>query len=220
MRLVRTAVPVLVLLSLASPPARAGMRVGVAAGPNFARFSGSLIPAEITFSGATNLGAGAVVEVDVSRRLSLACAPMVLQKGTSFQGWGSASDTTGSVEMTYLELPLLARYSLGSSRVRPYLTAGPTIGFRRAASITQVKRGELGVTEDIEDITQGLDLGVGLGAGVVVPAGRLALFVEGRYTLGLLPVEDVPPGWTYSFARGPFNRGLLLSIGATFALGR
>ena len=171
MRFVRTAVPVLALLILASPAARGDTRVGVAAGPNFARFSGTLVPAEIDFSGATNLGVGAVVEVDVSRRLSLACTPTLLQKGTSFQGWGSASDTTGSVDMTYLELPLLARYSLGSSRVRPYVTAGPTIGFRREASITQVEKGELGVTEDIKDITQGFDLGVGLGAGVAVPAG-------------------------------------------------
>ena len=68
---------------------------------------------------------GAVVEVDLSRRVSLACTPMLLQKGTAFRGWGSASDTTGSVDMTYLELPLLARYSFGSTGLRPYLTAGP-----------------------------------------------------------------------------------------------
>ena len=207
-------------LLLLSPSARAGTRVGVAAGPNFARYSGSLAPPEISFSGATNLGVGAVVEVDVSTRVSLAATPMLLQKGTGFYGWGSASDTTGSVDMTYLELPLLARYSFTSTGLRPYVTAGPTLGFRRSATITRVERGELGVTEDIEDITQGMDLGLAIGAGVAVPAGRLGFFVEGRYSLGLLPVEDVPPGWTYSFERGPINRGFFLSVGATFGLGR
>jgi opacity protein-like surface antigen len=208
------------LLLLLSPASPAETRIGVAAGPNLAKFSGSLIPNEITFSGATNAGVGAVVEVDVSRRVSLSCTPTLLQKGSHFSGWGSASDTTGTVDMTYLELPLLARYGFGSSGLRPYLTAGPTLGFRRTATITQVERGDLPVTEDIKEITQGVDLGLAVGAGVEIPAGRFGFFVEGRYTVGLLPVQDVPPGWTYSFERGPFNRGLFLSLGATFALGR
>jgi hypothetical protein len=209
----------LLALSIATA-APAEVRVGAAAGPNFARFSGSLVPNEISFAGATNLGLGLVAEVDLSPELSLACEPMLLQKGSSFRGWGSASDTTGTVDVTYFELPLLARYSFGTWPVRPYLTAGPTLGFRREATITQNRTGRLGSTDDIEDITQDLDVGIAVGAGVAIPLGRFELFVEGRYSFGLLPVEDVPPGWAYDFERGPFNRGLLVSVGATIGLGR
>jgi hypothetical protein len=145
---------------------------------------------------------------------------MLLQKGTSFSGWGSAQGTTGTIDMTYFELPLLARYSFGSPALRLFLTAGPTLGFRREATLTRVDTGPLGTSEDIEDITQTLDLGLSFGGGVAVPLGRFRVFAEGRYSVGLLPVEAVPPGWAYSFEKGPFNRGLLLSVGATLGIGR
>jgi hypothetical protein len=209
----------LLTLSLAAAAA-AETRVGVVAGPNFARFSGTLAPPEITFSGSTRLGLGGVVETDLSPRVSLGCEPMLLQKGTSFSGWGSAQGTTGTIDMTYLEVPLLARYSFGSPGFRLFVTAGPTLGFRRTATLTRDDTGPLGTSEDIEDITQGLDLGLSAGGGVAVPLGRFRVFAEARYSVGLLPVEDVPPGWAYSFERGPFNRGLLVNVGATIGLGR
>ena len=53
---------------------------------------------------------------------------------------------------------------------------------------------------DLKEVTESLDFGLGFGAGVSYPFSTAAIFVEGRYTLGLVNMQK---GGTFELTAGP-----------------
>jgi hypothetical protein len=177
------------LCSLTAATSAAGeVQVGLQAGPNFASLR--VVPAEegASFRTRTLAGAGGVVDVALDDRVSLHLEPAYVVKGSRFEiepdDFIFPERVTGSIRLSYLELPALLRVTVGGDRVQPYLVAGPTLAYLLTARI----RGESGGTtadEDAEDTFEKIDLGLSAGGGVRVPAGRASVFIEGRYSLGL-----------------------------------
>lgn len=60
-----------------------------------------------------------------------------------------------------------------------------------------------------------MDFGLGFGAGVSFPLGTNALFVEGRYALGLSNINDDPEDPDTQIK----NKGIQVIAGITFPLG-
>ena len=108
-----------------------------------------------------------------------------LQPEVLYTSKGAALDIAGidsKLVLDYLEVPVLARWSLGR---RLYVAAGPALAWRlKAASRTKFS----GATEEIDlhDSVKGYDVGV-VGA-VGVRFG--AVVVDGRYTHGLLDIDS------------------------------
>jgi hypothetical protein len=107
---------------------------------NFAEFDLDAGINAIDFHGLTRWGAGAVLEIRLTENLSVVALPMYLGKGAESE---VVADVQVRVELGYVEVPVLAKYAFGSGNWRPFVSAGPSIGFRSKA--------ELGLT-DIEEV--------------------------------------------------------------------
>ena len=136
--------------------------------------------------------------------------------------WISGIDFT--FKSSFIEVPVLLKTEFGNT-VRPYLLIGPTIGFLLNSSIEAEVLG-FGLRCDMKDVTESINLGFTVGTGVRFPAGTWSLFIDGRYTFGLL---DIYKKGTFEIGAGPVTitetiieedqimktRGLQIMLGVT-----
>jgi hypothetical protein len=114
---------------------------------------------------------------------------------------------------------------------RPYLVAGPTVGFVLTSHMAGSDTG-VPFEADLMPVTQRLDVGVGVGGGLSRDVGRVATFVEARYVWGLTNLvkageaELTSPGTSFTMnvtfdeeANEYTYRGLHLLLGFTVPLG-
>ena len=172
-------------------PAKAQVKLGVIGGINIANLNGEDEDrTKIDFSSRTGFGIGGVLDLPMSTNVALHVEPMYLQKGAEFdlsdQDLGTAKAT---VKAAYLEVPVFVKVALGSSTARPYLMAGPTIGFNLSSTFGLSAAG-LNAEMDANPVIKSTDFGLGFGAGVDIPIGANTFFVEGRYALGLSDVAE------------------------------
>lgn len=112
-----------------------------------------------------------------------------VSKGTKIKSGQLKSD----LNVSYLELPLLAKYTFGPV----YVNAGPSLGLRLGQNkVSEASYGEL----------KRLDFGVQMGAGISVPLGLGKIILDGRYALGLSDVSDIA-------ATKIKNKGVMISAG-------
>ena len=127
-----------------------------------------------------------------------------IQPELNFVNKGMAMKTTANKKenfnMSYLELPVLAKYSLGPI----YVNAGPSVGLRVGQN--KLVKNELGTTKKI-------DFGVQFGAGLALPAGPGKFIVDARYSLGLSNISNVN-------GTNIKNRGFMASIGYAIPLSK
>jgi len=95
-------------------------------------------------------------------------------------------------KLNYLSIPVLAKVSLSTGKVHPYLKAGPELGVLLSAN----RFGPLcigcspPIEQDIKDSIKPWDIGLLIAGGVQVPMGSKALFAELSYTHGFIDVND------------------------------
>jgi hypothetical protein len=88
------------------------------------------------------------------------------------------------LQLDYLEVPVLARFSRPAPGMRWYAIAGPTFAVRlRAVSRFDFEDGA--VEEDYSDLIERFDFGIAVGGGVEF--GRFVF--DGRYTHGLSNID-------------------------------
>jgi hypothetical protein len=170
---------------------------------------------DVSHHAKTFFAAGAVVEIGLSRRLSLQLEPMYMQKGEridihDFLG----EDVSASLRLSYVELPVLLKLSRSTGRVRPYVIAGPSVGYRTGVRLKDEITGEDEDPADADENLRKWDFGVAAGGGLTVPVGRAAAFVEGRYTWGLVNLDKEDQELTLK------NRGIQVLAGFTVPIGR
>jgi hypothetical protein len=203
-------------------PVSAQVDLGVMGGLNASNLSGENVAGEkIDFSGRAGFGIGGVLDVRLSEKVALRLEPMYLQKGAEYyetdQQFGALKV---AVKAANLEMPVLLKIDLGAGATRPYLIAGPTIGF---ALSSKFEFSALGNTIDIDIDHASTELGLAFGGGVSFPVGSGSFFVEGRYGLGLTDIvkDDVIE---FMGEQSPVEvdvktRGVQLMAGMTFPLG-
>ena len=91
--------------------------------------------------------------------------------------------------------------------------AGPTIGFLQSAKL-KVIMGSYEEWDDLKDDLKSIDFGLGFGAGLDLPIGNNFIFVEARYSLGLMNIADKDEG-TYADVK---TRGIQFFVGITFPM--
>jgi hypothetical protein len=105
-------------------------------------------------------------------------------------------------EFTYLHIPVLVRYQfLKESKAKPFVAAGPAIGFLLSAKE---------MDEDVKQFFKHTDFGLEFGAGVQMPAGSLRVQIEARFYLGLTNAYDLDMGFSMK------NRALAVTAGLVF----
>jgi hypothetical protein len=170
-------------------------------------------------------GIGGVFGVSLSKNVSLQLEPMYLQKGGILEQYAPSPDLF--IKSSFLEVPLFLKITFGEN-IRPYILAGPTVGFLLDSEV----KGEIsGLTfkADLKNILKRIDFGIGLGAGVRFPLGKGSAFLEGRYTFGL---SNINKGGTVEFESGSIaitdeieehdelsTKGFQIMVGFTFPIG-
>jgi len=204
-----------------SPTTSTQHRIGFVGGLNIARFSGVDEGEDLNFSSRTVFGLGVVLDLALNQNLSLLFEPMYLQKGAEFT---FDEGVPGKFEAAYLEVPVFFKFTLGTRTVRPYVMAGPTIGFNLSHEL-QSSAFEQDFEINLKKLTRPIDFGLGFGVGVSFPISNASIFIESRYRLGLFDVTEAgvvrEAGFDLEFGeRLDVNtKGIQIMLGITFPLG-
>ena len=185
-------------------PASAQVHVGVFGGLNRANLSFD----ETDLSSRTAFGFGGVLDYGLGESIALHFEPVFLQKGAEAKE-EDGFDSEFTFKLTYLEVPVMLKYAFGTNDTKPYVIAGPTIGFNLSAKATAGSE-----EQDLKDDIKSIDFGLGFGAGVSIPTGNNSIFVEARYALGLTDINGAPnPEFSIK------TKGIQIFAGITFPLG-
>jgi hypothetical protein len=100
---------------------------------------------------------------------------------------------TLDIDLAYIEVPLLARVTFPTGRIRPVLFAGPSAGFQIGCDL-QVFAVDTTARRSCDEVEFGLfrtfDYGVVGGGGVEFGWGQSALSLEARYTNGIRSIVE------------------------------
>lgn len=147
------------------------------------------------------LAAGAVLSLFVNPALSLDTDILYMQKGHTWEyeyregsdpggtrGWSYTSKTD------YVVVAPMLRITFRGRNLSPYVIAGPEFGFLLDARMERQDKddGEVRDTseEDTQDAFADTDWGVAFGGGFEFPTGGAAVFLEGRYSLGMADINE------------------------------
>ncbi len=230
MKNIRVFLVVLFVLFMAIA-AGAQQRIGFVSGVNLATLSyEDDFGGHIDFSNRTVFGLGAVLDLSLGNNTALVLEPMYLQKGANtnnpFDPQADPEEDIFDVQskLSYLEVPIFLKLTFQTSRVRPYVMAGPTVGLLLSSKLEVRAFGAI-FKADILDLTRTINFGLGLGAGLSFPIGNNAIFVEGHYTLGLYNIAEEGKAGSevvpFEFEEGQDlkTRGIQIMAGMTFPFG-
>lgn len=178
----------LLAICFVAPVRSQSLHLGAKGGPTFTNFD---IDSDDSFDYVTlsSFSIGAYVIIGLSDVISLQPEVLYSRKGADVEAEASGQTrTVGSIELDYLEIPLLVNINLGFAPiVSPRILAGITPAFYLSGTTNGIE----GDTRDIEDgVITDLDVGITGGAGIGFDAGDLHLTFDIRYTLGLTNIND------------------------------
>lgn len=165
-----------ILFGLAAAPAPAQARIGLKGGISYSTLSN----ASPDFGTRTGFAAGLSFDLG-SGLLSLQPEALYVQKGTDDAGTPSAT----APKLSYAEVPVLLKLTLGPSSLQPMAYAGPSVAFRLSC--------RTGESDCAAGTFKSTDWGAVLGAGLRV-GGRSGFTIEGRYNWGLKDIHDIGAG--------------------------
>lgn len=222
-------IPVLAILLLAiTQPASAQLRLGIMGGVNSSNFRVDVdqpiaVPLpdggsdQGSFDYRTSYAIGGVAEYYFTPTVGLSVQPMYSRQGGSFVFDDlvvnplSVNTTT---ELSYFDIPVMLKVQVGRSAVRPYLTSGFTFGFLTSAkSVADSDR------RDIKSSIKNTNSSWIIGGGFNLPAGGNAVFIEGRYSLGLTDINEGPQVQPLSAGTALKTKGFQFVLGLTFPVG-
>jgi len=154
----------------------AQVKYGAKAGINLAKVSGKNEGEKESFDSKVGLHIGGLVEIPVSEKFSV-------MPELNFDQWGGKTEESGmtiSMNLSYINVPILAKYNAGGFGIY----AGPQIGFLMSA---KAKVGDEDDNGDLKDQLKGTDFGAVFGAEYNLAYG---IFLSARYNLGLARIND------------------------------
>jgi opacity protein-like surface antigen len=141
------------------------------------------------------IAAGGVLSFNLSPSACLDGEVLYIQKGVSSDLQSEFCSGSADLKLTYISISPMLRFKIHAESFTPYFMGGAEFGLLMSAKSTGSSDCE-GESEDfdldVKDYFKGSDLGVTFGAGVEFPMGSSALFVEGRYAMGLTDISDTP----------------------------
>lgn len=184
-------------LALAALPARAAQVTGgLKTGLNISDFVGSDASSGDNKAPASGLAIGGYLIFplrNASFRVQTEC--LISVKGATYKGDVLGSHYESRIKLTYLEIPVLARFDIESrSGAKPALLLGPYFGIKVSATSESHSIG-YSDTSNVDNI-RAFDPGVMLGGTVDIPAGRGAITLDARYSRSLSTISESTGGRT------------------------
>jgi len=176
-----------------------------------ANLSGLSIEPDSLFTGNINTKVGLIAGISIvynfTPMFSVQIEPAYMEKGaviyTPYTDFGLILEIEQTVDVNYIDIPVLFRVSFGEDFIKPYILAGGYIAFPIGDSQTSLNNltgNGQDITELLPDetldlfkpelITNSVDLGLNFGAGISFPLGIIDLFLEAQYSLGLTNLTD------------------------------
>lgn len=191
--------------------AHAGTAFGVLGGVNLAKIDFDP-DGGAEFNSRPGFVVGGLLDLGIDEMVSVLIQPMVIQKGTEIEAGGQDQ---GKIKLIYFAIPALVKFAFGSSSTRPYVLAGPEIGFKMSAKAEDPD----GTETDIDESVKSTDFGAAVGGGIDFAAGGNLLFVEGRYGAGFTDINDAPADDPDIGGVEIKTRGIQILGGITFPIG-
>ena len=142
-----------------------------------------------------------------------------IQKGTVFDVSATPVSGSLSIDLAYVEVPVLLRADLGTAAWRPFITAGPTIAMRIGCKGT-LESGSSTLSVDCDEFEDNgtkrdpfetTDFGVNVGAGITGKMGGRSALVQLRYGRGLTSI--ITDASSSTAAKSPKNSVISLVFG-------
>jgi Outer membrane protein beta-barrel domain len=195
--------------------AQEGPAVGAQAGYSRADLTGENSDLVESRQGAIT---GVYLHLPVNRMVSVRPEVLFTLKGgrTLVLLTGTPNTALVDIELAYLELPILARWTLPRGRFRPTVFGGPSASLQIGCDFlfivaADTSRQTCGQEEEVDPVPQQvreLDFGWIAGAAIEMHLPRTTLALQGRYSAGFR-----------SFLKGNVdlrNRGVAVLFGLTF----
>jgi hypothetical protein len=165
---------IILALLLATSAFAQGISFGVKGGVNYTSLSGDDVPDGLGWK--LGFGGGVVAALNVMDMFVIQPEVLYTMKG------GEDPDEEYSFDLTYVEVPVLLKYSVPmEGMISPNFFVGPSLGILMSAEFAE---------EDVKDDLKTMDFGVVVGAGVDFDMGTGKVTLDGRYTLGLMSIDD------------------------------
>ena len=147
-------------------------------------------------------GLGGTVEVPLGPDLVLETGLLWMRKG----GQGSLIGVDLTMVLDYIEVPVLAKYSLAEGKAS--VSGGLTLAFLLKAEATVDFMG-VSDSDDVTDEIRDLDICIAVGGGGSFPAGEGTLNVGVQYSRGLITIDK-------DGDFDSFNQTISVTVGYTF----
>ncbi len=203
----------LALVSCVPSATLAGMSFGVKGGVSLSQVQADLFDTD----NRTGFVGGVYGGFDLSPMLGVQPELLFVRKGaklfsTDVTIGGITFGNVGStLDVDYVEIPVLLRLSAPSpGPIDLRLLAGPVASFKMTEKISTT--GLIGVTLDSDQVKTS-DFGLAFGAVAAIRNGSMKVVAEGRYTLGLSNISDLPFGGDVK------NGAIYATLGLEFPIG-
>jgi hypothetical protein len=179
------------LLLIVSSYSQVKISGGVLGGLNIANLSTDPEPSGISLDNLTGFGVGGVFNFEFAGGFSIQAEPMYLQGGAQTTISEQGINVNLKLKVDYISIPVLFAYvfQTGENQIKPYIYAGPDLGILVSATASG-EAGGITADLDIKDSLKTIDFSALFGAGVNIPVGANTIFVEGRYSLGLININN------------------------------
>lgn len=203
----------IILLVFFTQGLTAQIKIGALGGLNSSKLFGDS-PENAKYKGARGVYAGIQLDYYVSNNIAISLQPSYSTEGAKLHynvsGLPELVDS-GKVGLNYIRIPLLAKISFNNNRF--YALAGFDVGMLLDATVEMNDQPD----EDIFDTVEKTDLSFHTGVGYRWNLKTITLFLEGRYTMGIMNITDQLDE-TESFVPRVKNNSLKLLFGIEIPL--
>ena len=160
-----------------TPGVAAAQEVGFGVKGGFNLSTIAFDPSDVEWGTRFGVVAGGFVALPLNSRLTIQPEGLFSQKG----GTAEIDDIEASIRLTYLEVPVLAKYAVWTGGGRSFsLFGGPSMAFNLSSDTSATVGGEE-IDVDIDEDVETFDFGIA--AGLEYAIGRFS--IDARYTFGL-----------------------------------
>jgi hypothetical protein len=156
------------------------VNMGVLGGLNFSNFIGSA-----DFERSNNFTFGGLLEIESNKLFSVLLEPQYLQKAGTWKMGTLVEPFQSDYQLEYIEFPILVRAAFGNYNIKPYIMAGPSVGFLISAYL------DIWDTRyDARHLIKSTDFSLLFGGGLKYSWHSLNLFIDVRYLMGIRKIFE------------------------------